>query len=399
MLLLALAVLAGTYARTAIGPLQEAMRIALSLSDNQIALLQGPAVALPVVMGAVPLGIIIDRYSRVRLLFILAVLSLVGSLITALASGFALLFVARCLTGLTMIATLTAAYSLVADLYEPDQRGRTTMALVVSQMGGNAAAFALGGALLAMSGSGPDGWRWAMMWLVGPLVPVVLLMLVMREPVRTGQVIEKPSTRDAWTQLWAYRAVIAPLAVGIVMAEIAFGAAYVWAAPALSRSFDLPPERVGAIMAFGLMLSGLLGPIAGGTLADVCQRVGGPARTVSVLSALALMSVPAGLFAFAPGVTSASVLFVTFIVILLAAIVMGTTLFTVVIPNELRGLCMAMMFAANTLFGVGLAPMTVSLLSGATGGPATIGKALAWVGVTTGVLGAVSFALARHPAR
>src|SRR5438552_1268855 len=115
MLLLTVAVLAATYARTALGPLQETMRIALSLSDNQIALLQGPAMALPVVIAAIPLGLVIDRHSRVRFLLILAVLDVVGGLCTALASNFQLLVAARCLIGLTLIATLTAAYSLLSD--------------------------------------------------------------------------------------------------------------------------------------------------------------------------------------------------------------------------------------------------------------------------------------------
>jgi len=124
ILLLTVAVLAANYARTAVGPLQEAIRISLTLSDNQIALLQGPALGLPVVMGAIPLGLVIDRSSRVQLLFILAVLGMVASVLTALASNFATLLLARGLIGLAAAATLTAAFSLLADFYAPDQRGR-----------------------------------------------------------------------------------------------------------------------------------------------------------------------------------------------------------------------------------------------------------------------------------
>jgi MFS family permease len=396
MLMLAVTVLAATYARTALGPLQEAIRSALDLNDNQMALLQGPAQAIPVMVGAVGLGLLVDRYSRVRLLLIFSVFSVIGSVFTALASNFALLVTARCLIGLTQCGVSTAAYSLLADFCTPEQRGRGSMIVSVSQMGGNSGAFALGGLLLAMSGPGPQAWRWAMFWLSTPLVVVIFLMLAMREPPRTGQVIENPSTRQAWPELWHYRSVIAPLLAGLVMAEIAFGAAYVWAAPALSRSFGLPPERVGAIMGIGMMLSGIVGPVVGGPLADLCQRTGGPRRTILVLSGLALLTVPTGLFAFVPGIALACVLLVLFIVIVVATLVMGMALFTVVIPSELLGLCMGIMFALDTLFGFVLAPVAISLLSGAMGGPIMIGKALALVGVGASAVGATAFAFGRQ---
>jgi len=390
LLLLTLAAAAATYARTAIGPLQESMRAALSLSDNQMALLQGLALALPMLIVAVPLGLLIDRRSRVRLLFVFAVLNAAGSALTAIASTFSLLFLARCLVGLTATAITTAAFSLLADLYAPAQRGRASMVVVVGQYGGMSGAFALGGALLAVAGSSSENWRWAVLWLTVPLVLVMFAMLAMREPPRTGLAIENPTTRQSFIELWCYRAVILPLLAGLIIVEIGIGAVLIWAAPSFSRGFALAPDRIGAIMGIALMVSGLLGPIVGGMLADQCQRNGGPRRTMLVLSGLSLLCVPAALFPVMPGVTSASVLLATFITVISAIVVMSTTLFTVVIPNELRGLCIAVAAAACTVFGIGLAPVAVSLISGALGGPSMIGKALAVVcvlaaGVSVGI--------------
>jgi MFS family permease len=395
-LLLTIAATAALFARTAVSPLQETMRIALSLSDNQMAVLQGPALALPVVLAAIPLGLLIDRYSRVRLLFIFAVSAMVGTVLTALASHFAVLFLARCLIGLTVTATGTAAFSLLADLYAPAQRGRASMMVVIGQFAGMAAAFALGGALLAMTGSAPNGWRWAMLWLAAPLVAVIFLILAMREPPRTGVALQNPSAREAFAELWRYRAVIAPLMAGLIMAEIAVGAVLVWAAPTLSRSFALAPDRIGAIMFTVVLTSGILGSITGGVLADLCQRAGGPRRTMSALGGLALLTVPAGFFAVVPGVGPASVLLFILMTIVGAILVTAVALFTIVIPNELRGLCLSAMTGANVFFGVALAPVTVSLLSGAIGGPATIGRALAIVCVAAGLLGAATFAFGRR---
>jgi MFS family permease len=393
--LLTVTVTAAAYSRTAVSPLQESLRIALTLSDNQIALLQGFALALPLTVTAIPLGLVIDRYSRVRLLLFLAVNSVIGSLLTALASNFALLFAARCLVGLSAYATTIAVLSIIADLYTQAQRGRANMVMALGQVGGMAAAFALGGLLLATQ-SAPSGWRWAMTCLTAPLLPVTLLTLAIREPARIGVHVENPSARDAFAELWRYRSIIAPLLTGMVMVVIADGAAMVWVAPTLSRRFALPPDRTGAIMAMVLLVSGIVGPIIAGTLADLSHRSGGPRRTISVLCCLASLSVPAGLFAVAPGVADGSILLILFMSIGAAVSVTVTTLFTIVIPNELRGLCMSLVAAVGVFFGLGLAPLTVSVLSGVIGGPDSTGKALSLVCVISSLLGAVPFVLARR---
>lgn len=395
LLLLTVAASAALYARTALSPLQEAIRVALGLSDNQIALLQGLALALPVVVTAVPIGILIDRCSRVRILVFFAILSVAGSVLTAAATNFSWLFFARSLVGLTAPATWIAASSLIADFYEPAHRGRATMVVAIGQFLGMSAVFAFGGELLVMSGSGSEGWRWSMLWLTAPLVLVMFLLFAMREPPRTDVTLEHPSTRRVLAECWRLRAVIAPLFAGIVMLEMALGSVMIWAAPTLSRGFAVSPDRVGAIMAMVVLVSGVVGPIAGGMVADLCQRTGGPRRTISALAGLALLSLLASSFSFAPQVALASALLAGFTTIVSAILVTGTTLFTVVIPNELRGLCMAALTGISVLLGLGFAPVAVSLLSGVTGGPATIGTALAVICGTASLFGGAAFAVGR----
>src|SRR5204862_8020844 len=126
------------------------------------------------------------------------------------------------------------------------------------------------------------------------------------------------------------------------------------------------------------------------------QRTGGPRRTVSVLSGLAFLGVPAALFSLAPSVTSAAALLLADMTIMLAVAVMGMTLFTIVIPNEIRGLCMSAFVAANLLFVFAVAPVIVSLLSGAMGGLAMIGAALSIVCGVSAALAGATFAFGRQ---
>ena len=396
MLLLTITATAQVFALTTLNPLQETMRIALGLSDNQIGLLQGPAVALPMVLGTVPLGLAIDRYSRARLTFLLAVLCVAGSVLTAVATSFTILFLARFVIGLTSTATITTAYSLLADLYTPVQRGRASMVVVLGEQFGTAGAFVIGGELLTRFGTGPNGWRWAQLGMTVPLIPVALLVLALHEPPRTAPIVKKPAVRESFVKLWHYRWVFLPLATGIVMATMANSAPTIWAAPMFARKFSLSPDRIGTLMAVAVLVSGILGPLIGGPLTDVCQRTGGPRRTISVLSALALVSVPAGFFSVTRGAMSATILLSIFMTILIAIVVAGSALLTIVVPTEVLGLSMSILAGDGMLFGAGLAPMTVSWLSGVLGGLAMIGKAMTLVCVSTTLFGALTFAFGRR---
>ena len=371
------------------------MREALGLTDNQMGLIQGPALSIPVLLAAVPLGILIDRWSRVRLLLIFAISNFFGSLLTAKSPGFLELIVARGVVGLTGTATFTCALSLVGDFYAPEKRGRATMFLSVSQIIGTSAAFAMGGVLLASSWFGHNDWRWVMSCLTIPLFGVVILALALREPDRS-QGVTSHSASNARSSLYRHRHVIVPLLAGMAMTETALGAVLVWTAPMLSRKFALPPDRVGLVVAAGLVTSGVLGPIAGGTVADVCQRNGGPGRTVVTLSTMLLLVIPSALFSSVPPLWATILLFGIFTTGVSAATVMGTTLFTIAIPDEVRGLCMALMSGTSILFAGALAPLVVSELTALFGGPGELGFSLSIVGIGACGLATLAFWFVRR---
>lgn len=394
LLLLGAAAWAVTYARFSLGPLQEVARIDLDLSDNQIALLQGPAMALPMVLGAVPLGLVVDKYSRAPVVMLFVALSLAAIVLNGVTSSVALLVVSRALVGLSLSAVVIAAYSIVADLYGAAQRGRAIMAITMGEVVAAPAAFALGGALLATLGTG--NWRTALLWMSIPILVVTLSSFALREPPRTGVVTRNEPMREAWPRFWRYRSLVIPLLLARIMVWIADGGVMVWGAPSFTRTFALPPDRIGAIMATAFMISGVLGPLIGGPLADLCQRAGGPRRTVAAICILACLSVPAAFFIFIPHVTLAAVLLTVFLTLHFIIATMATTVAMVVIPGELRGLYTAVGVTVGALFSIGVAPVVVSGISGALGGAAMIGTALAIVCAATSTIGAVVFASGRR---
>jgi len=391
--MITLASLSAAYARAALSPLQEALRSSLHLEDSQIALMQGPALAIPFVLATLPLGLAIDRYSRARLLLLFTLLQAGGSVITALAPDFATLFAARCVIGFTTTAIGTTVLSLLADLWAENHRGRASMVIVVGQFAGMALAFQLGGVLLSRPPP-LGGWRGAMEWLSAPLLLVAVAMLLLREPPRTGVVLEHPSGPQTWRELWQYRFTIAPLMLGIVTAQMSVAAVLTWTAPAITRSYPVSMARVGSLISLGLVLSGVVGPVGGGFLADFSQTRRGPKHTLKLLSGVSLVCVPAGLFAIAGSMGAVSVLFILFISLVTAICVIGSAAFTIVVPNEIRGISMAILASVSTLCGDGLAPVMVNALARQLGGEVSLAQALSAVCAVVSLAGAVFFASA-----
>lgn len=392
LLLLTMIASGGNYAQVTLSPLQEAIRIALPLTDNQVAVIQGPVMALPLVLGSVPLGLLIDRYSRARLLFIFVLCCVVGTVMGALSANFPELVVARLLIGTASAAIPTAAYSLVGDIFLPTLRGKATMVLGVGQLIGPSLAFVCGGSLLVTFGSNAQAWRYAMLGLAVPLVVTAIISLAVGEPERTGDVDTNRPVMNAASELWRYHHVVAPILVFGAMVGVSNGAAWTWATPMFSRRFALTPDRVGTIMAVVLFVSGIAGAVLGGLLTDFCQRTGGARRTIVIMTWLTLLGAPAGLFAVAPEVISASALLLMLIAVGSVISTMSIAVCTVVIPSHLRGLCFGIYSASASVFGVGLAPLMVSMLSEEMGGTAMLGDALSVVCVSTSIIAAVALA-------
>lgn len=394
LLLLALSLAAASYARAALGPLQEAIKQALALSDNFMALLQGPALAWPMVVGGIPVGMLVDRYSRKRLMLLLMSLTFVW---TALAAGVEhpwLLFALRCFAGMCVFATFPVAISLLADVCPPARRGRATMLLTIGQFTGAAGVFALGGWLLQETGS----WRESLLLLAIPILLATIALLWLREPARSGIHDLSAPLSSAFADIWGFRAQFVPLIVGVVIVEIALGAVLVWSAPVFSRNFALAPAQIGSILGGVMFVSGIGGAILGGMAADRAQRKGGVSASLATLKSLALASVPTGLYSIVPNVVASAVLLTLFVAIVGAICVMGTALITIVLPGRVHGLAAAILSIAGAVLGIGLAPVTVSLTSTWLGGESHIGQAISIVCVVTSLVAVVVFAAAKRVA-
>ena len=248
------------YALVTLGPLQETVRVAMGLSDTQIALVQGPALYLSPVLVALPLGFLIDRFPRPRLLAIFTLLEVVGTVATALAPSLAMMVLARVARRMRADRQCDERHVRWWHRVVPTAEAARSCFWASAQMAYVSAGFALGGHLLAALGN----WRWAMLGLAAPLGLVFLLALWVCEPARERAPRPRLEWRPAVTGLWRYWGVLIPLSVGQISLNLGYTASMVWASPIFARRFGLAPERIGSIMGIVRLVSGVMGPILGG---------------------------------------------------------------------------------------------------------------------------------------
>lgn len=403
LLLLALVTTVAFTALGSFGTIQESAKAELGLSDDVLALIQGLGAAVPMLLFSIPVGILVDRRNRVRLTIVLAVIWTIGTLLTAFAPSAGWLTAARMLVGIGSTGSLTAALSLCADFCAPAQRGKAMLIVNLGKALGVALGFALTGWLFGLlSDNSAPGWLgdmapWRSTHVLLAIISAMLVipLLLLREPIRR----EVEASTDApfrvvAAELWSRRAFLGPLFAGQIAVVMADVAAAVWVAPVLSRDFGLSPQEfagwVGALM-FG---TGVAGAVLGGISADLGQK--SKLRGGIILGAViaAGLGIPAALFPLMPSISGFAVaLGVLSLCGAVTGLVVSVAL-TVLLPNELRGLCIGAFIAVAGLIGFGFAPWIVTRVSSLMGGEDMLAEALALVGVSVSTLSFFAFLLA-----
>lgn len=407
LLILGLSMCAGFTVFVSFGIMAESAKAEMGLSDEMLGLIQGGSAALPLVLFSIPVGILVDRSNRVRLVLLSSITWTVGTFLTAVATSAWPLFFGRMLTGIGTTAALTAALSLAADLSRPGERGRGLLIITLGKNFGQAAAFALSGWLLGFFAAetapqwfgDSNSWRSSQLALGMLCVLCTLPLLLLREPER-HEVEAGPDApfRVVMKELWVRRRFLLPLFLGQVTVVMADAAAGIWAAPVIERSYGLKPEQFAAGLGASLLISGIVGAILGGIVADWGQKTGKHGGLLIGAIIAAAVGVPAACFPVMPDAMSNIVMLG---VLTLAGTITGlvtSVALTVFLPNELRGLSIGAFIAIAGLIGFGLTPPLVARVSQWLGGEQQIGLALAVVGVIVSIVSVIGFAIAMRNA-
>lgn len=406
LLIIAIAICSGFTMMLSFGIAAETAKRELGLSDAALGVIQGVSAAVPLVLFSIPIGVLVDRTNRMRLMVLCSVIWTVGTFWTAFADQTWSLFAARMLTGIGTTGALTAALSLSADLCLPEQRGKAMLIPTLGKSFGQAAGFAVAGWLIGMfvAVSAPDWFGglapWRSAHLVLGIISAVLILplLFVREPERHEvEAGTDAPFRVVAAELWSRRAFLIPLFVGqttVVMADAAGG---VWAAPVLERNYGLQPQDFAGLLGAVMLLTGIFGAVLGGFVADWGQKRGTRGGLLIGAVVAAIVGIPAALYPLMPD----SGTYLTLLgILVLAGTVTGlvtSVALTTLLPNELRGLSIGAFIAIAGLIGFGITPPLVAGVSELMGGEKFLGTALAIVGAIVSVISVAGFAIAiRH---
>lgn len=273
--------------RTIVDLLVEPIKADLGLTDTQFSLLRGLAFAVFYTVLGIPFGIWADRANRRN---VIAIGIAFWSLMTAVcgfARTFGQLFVARVGVGVGEAALTPAAYSMIADYFPPQKRGRALGVYAMGVFVGIGLAIMIGGLVVAAVARAPSvilpvvgemrSWQLAFLAVGLPGLLVAAWVASIDEPVRRGA----GTPQHPWVMLRQALAFIgsqwrffACHFAGYALLTMLFNALTAWIPAYLIRVHAYTAGDIAITYGPLLLIFGSGGIYCGGWLADHLRQHG-----------------------------------------------------------------------------------------------------------------------------
>jgi MFS transporter, Spinster family, sphingosine-1-phosphate transporter len=246
--------------RQAIPPLVPLIRDEFALTSTQISYLQVSLQAV-LALASIPFGFFADRFHRSRIIAGGVIFWSFATIFTSHVHTFAMLLLARAFVGIGEAAYAPAAQSMISGGYPQQDRARAQSIFAAGMLVGGVAGQAIGGLIGQWL-----GWR-AVFYVIG--IPGLILsfaILGLAEPSRGPRSEVVPLSR-----LLRVPAFLTLMLSGVMItfASVAF---ITWGTDFVVRYKDFSLREAGISLGPALLVSGLLGVLAGGFLADMLQQ-------------------------------------------------------------------------------------------------------------------------------
>lgn len=347
----------------------------LGLTDTELSLLHGLAFALfYTVFGIWPIGTWADKGNRRN---IIAGGVFLWSLMTALCgrmTSFAGLFAARVGVGVGEAALTPTAYSMLADYFPPEKRGRALGLFSMGVYFGIGVAIMVTGALVQYVSSLPPidlpligevrGWQIPFLLLGPPGILVALWMMTVQEPPRRGTTAELPSFGAVISHLLAHRSFYLNFFFGVSCLTLLFNGIAFWFPAHLMRSFGVDALFVAFTYGPIMFFAGAAGILAGGILADRWRASGDKTAEIRVALVSALCLWPVSIATFqVDNVTYALILAIPTLFLSSFPFGAASSAIQLVTPNQLRARVSAIYLLIINIIGIGLGATVASAIS------------------------------------
>jgi MFS family permease len=167
-----------------VGAIAGKLEHSLALSNTELGLLAAtPSICSA--LATVPMGVLVDRSPRVRLLWITMLTWSVAEMLSGAAQSFAMLLLIRVALGAATAAATPAVASLVGDLFPARERARIWGLILGGELVGAAFGYLIAGEAATL---GSGSWRYAFYALALPsFLGAVAVRRWLPEPARGGR--------------------------------------------------------------------------------------------------------------------------------------------------------------------------------------------------------------------
>ncbi len=369
--------------RYVLGAVLPAMQRDEGLNDQQGGWI-GTAFMIGYFLTSPIFGYLGDRGSRKWLIVVGIAVWSAGTVLTGFAHGLLALLAFRALVGLGEASYATVSPGILSDVYPAEKRNNALTVFYAAIPFGAAFGNLLGGWI-----SEHWGWRHAFIWAGAPGLLLALVLLPFADPPRTENPQDhKPTVREIFGlfRRGEYNLVV----WGYTAYTFAMGAFAHWGPSFLQRIHGLPQDH--PFFGIALVVSGLVGTVAGGLLATKWQRKT-RAGYALLLGFSVLAAVPVTWLAFTvANATAAMALLGAGMILLFLSTGPVNTLILETVPAALRASAMAGSIFVIHLFGDLWSPAIIGLLGDRWG----LGRAVLILPVALLVGAALWLALARR---
>lgn len=266
MVMLVIIYMCNTIDRHAISLLAEPIRADLGLSDMQLGMLSGLAFALFYTFFGIPAGWLADRFGRLRILTICAVIWSAFSAMGGFAANYWQLAVSRMGVGVGEAGGSAPSYSLISSFFPPEKRGNVIGIFHLGSPIGT-----LVGSVLCAWIATHYGWRAALITISLPgIIFALILWASVKEPPLEKAAQSGVAAEGLWQSVKNYfgNPLLRNLAIAAGLSSFTSFAIGAWLPAFLMRVQGMSLQAMGAYFGFTYAVAFGVGLWGGGYLAD-----------------------------------------------------------------------------------------------------------------------------------
>lgn len=385
--------------RQVLNLLVEPIRLDLGITDTQISFLQGFAFVITYVAMSIPIGRMVDKFNRIRIMIGGILVWSVTTIACGLSGNYTQLLGARLGVGAGEAAMTPAAWSVLADYFHPDKLARPISVYLMGPYLGAGIAMIAGAEVLDWTRNTTEltlpllgtvaPWQFTFIAVGLPGFLIAALFLTLREPKRTGRKdvhMEVPPWSEVWGFMLKHKRIYVALHLGVPFLVVLLYGLQGWVPTVLVRVYEWDLAQAGRIYGFIALLAGSAGVLTGPFVARAFERRGNTAAAlrVAIIGAFAatcfLVALPFQADAY---LALACIAGASFAVTLPLALT-GTAIQHVT-PNEMRGVVNGTYVVSTNIIGMALGSFFVAASTDYVfGDPKAVAKSLGLVALFMG---------------